>query len=177
MAYPPLASGDGVSFKYYLGLCFNGVTIHWNPHLALFMAPPASSALTHPWGISDVRIDNPLGANQLPITPWSSLKFHPIGLIHLRRHQGVFPYIPLFYKTKQASFDAADLAWFAGGLHRDGQHYRADADSFHPEYMELYNACGAEKGTRHLQKELLEKILGLIFDLVRGVPAPQSLLY
>lgn len=137
--------------------------------------PP--SATTHPWGLANVRIANPLGANQLPITPWSSLKFHPIGLVHLRRHQGVFPYIPLFYKTKQASFDAADIAWFAGGLHKDGKHYNADADLFHPEYTELYNTCGTAKGTRHLQKELLEKVLDLIFDLVCASQVPHSMLY
>ena len=124
-----------------------------------------TSATTHPWVVPGVEISDPLGADKLPLTPWQSLKFHPIGLVHLRRYQGLFPYLPEFFKVKQASFEAADLAWFAAGLHKDGNHHRAQ-DSFHPEYLDLYNVCGLEKETRPIRKALLGKLLNLIFDLV-----------
>ena len=128
----------------------------------------ASSAHTHPWGIPNVEVDDPMNSHKLPITPWPSLKFHPVGLVHLRRYQGVFPYTPLFYKTKKESFDAADIAWFAAGLHKDGNHHNTSNNSFHPEYVDLYNNCGINKETRPYRKALLKKVLELIFDLVRA---------
>ena len=73
---------------------------------------------------------------------------------------------------KQASFEAADLAWFSAGLHKDGNHHRAQ-DSFHPEYFDLYNTCGADKETRTIRKALLQRLLELIFDLV----SPSNTLY
>lgn len=127
-----------------------------------------TSARTHPWGIFDVSIDDPMSSDRLPITPWHSLKFHPVGLVHLRRHQGVFPYVPLFFKTKQASFEAADIAWFSAGLHKDSKHYNIGQNTFHSEFTDLFNACGGTTETRTFRKALLNKVLDGMFDMVRS---------
>ena len=69
-----------------------------------------SSEHTHPWGIPDVDIPDRLGANHLPITDWASLRFHPVGLLHLRRHLGVYPHIRNLFKERQSAFEASDAS-------------------------------------------------------------------
>lgn len=123
------------------------------------------SERTHPWTIPDIRVADPLNANQLPITPWPSLKFHPIGLLHLRRHLGVYPHIPGFFQQRQAAFEASDIAFFAAGRHRDGRHH-VPHDRLHDEYLDLHAVCGDNKAKRGHQKQTLQNVLDLIFDLV-----------
>ncbi|KJA15807.1 hypothetical protein HYPSUDRAFT_58596 [Hypholoma sublateritium FD-334 SS-4] len=124
-----------------------------------------SSSTSHPWPVPDVSIPDPLGANHLPITPLPSLKFHPIGLLHLRRHLGLHAHLPGFFQQHQKSFQASDLAWFAAGLHRDGQHFQVAHDQFHPEYMDLHRVCGNDRTKRMHQKQLLQDVQDLMFDL------------
>ena len=124
-----------------------------------------SSEHTHPWGIPDVDIPDRLGANHLPITDWASLRFHPVGLLHLRRHLGVYPHIRNLFKERQSAFEASDIAWFGAGRHLDGRHH-ISLDKFHSEYMDLHNLCGNDKIKRQHQKKMLQDVLDLIYDLV-----------
>ncbi len=124
-----------------------------------------TSEYTHPWGIPDIDIPDPLGAKDMPITPWASLKFHPVGLLHLRRYLGVYPHLGQRYQERQSAFNAADMSWFAADRHRDGRH-QVSLDKFHPEYMDIHNLCGYDKIKRQYSKKMLQDLLELIYDLV-----------
>ena len=127
------------------------------------------SSASHPWHVLGVSIPDPLGADNLAITPLASLRFHPIGLLHFRRYLGVHAHLPGFFQEHQKSFQASDLAWFAAGRHHDNQHFQVAHDRFHPEYMDLHNVCGMDRQKRPHQKQLLQDVQDLIFDLVSSV--------
>lgn len=120
---------------------------------------------SHPWHSLGIKIADPLGGNKLPITPWPSLKLHPIKLLHLCCHLGIYPHIPTFFQSNQASFEASDIAWFAAGWHRD-RNYFSVQNSLHSEYLDLHAVYGVDKETCPHQKQALQNILNLIFDLV-----------
>jgi len=117
-----------------------------------------SVSTTHPWGIP-VTILEPTGGD-IPIIPFTELKFNPVGLYHLRRWQGVFPRVPGLYATHQARFDAADLAWFAHGMHRDGNHNHA-LQAFHPMLVDFYRTSSKED-----RKALMTRLQALAYDVV-----------
>ncbi|PPQ75452.1 hypothetical protein CVT25_008237, partial [Psilocybe cyanescens] len=95
---------------------------------------------------------------------WTHLKFNPIGLYNLRLHQGTFPRLPNFYEANRARFDAADLAWFAAGMHKDGNHHH-DPQSFHALAEALQKDTKDTSVSRLERKELLQRVQDLTFDM------------
>jgi len=113
-----------------------------------------------------VNILVPPGGNG-KIIPWSELKFNPLGLYHLRRWQGVFPNERGFFAANQAKFSAADIAWFAAGMHNDGQHSHAK-DHFHPLHNDVRNQMSTGYADVKRERKALEKqVHDLTFDMVR----------
>ncbi|PPQ82115.1 hypothetical protein CVT25_014277 [Psilocybe cyanescens] len=99
-----------------------------------------------------------------PLIPWTDLKFNPVGVYHLCLHQGVFPHRPNFYKTNRLKFDAADVAWFAAGMHKDGNHDHSP-QTFHPLAEALQKDTKEMPKSRSECKELLHRVQELTFDL------------
>lgn len=113
-----------------------------------------------------VSIPAPPGGNG-NIIPWSELKFNPLGLYHLRRWQGVFPAESGFFVANQARFSAADIAWFAAGMHSDGQHAHAQ-DHFHALHNSVYDQMSTGYANAKRERKALEKqVHDLTFDMVR----------
>lgn len=108
----------------------------------------------------------PPGGNE-KIIPWAQLKFNPLGLYHLCRWQGVFPGERGFFVTNQPRFEAADVAWFAAGMHEDGSHNHPPGH-FHPLHNDVRWATSTGYVDAKAERKLLEKrVQDLTFDLVR----------
>ena len=114
-----------------------------------------------PWGIP-VNIAVPIDSESQGITPWDRLRFSSLGTYHLRCWQGVFPGIKDFFITCQSRFRTADIAWFASGKNRDGEHNHPPS-SFHPSMVMLVNSSLRAKNER---KALLAEVKELMFDAV-----------
>ena len=113
-----------------------------------------------------VNICVPPGGNET-LTPWSQLRFNPLGLYHLRRWQGVFPVERGFFATNQSQFEAADVAWFAAGTHEDGAHDHRH-DHFHPLHNEICREISnAYADPKAECRELEKRVQDLTFDTVR----------
>jgi hypothetical protein len=127
------------------------------------MQHTGANAPSPPWGIP-VNITVPANADCQPITAWDSLRFSPIGAYHLRCWQGVFPGIKNFFITCQSRFRSADIAWFASGTNRDGNHNHPPS-SFHPSLVRLVrdSSSAQAKGER---KALLAELKEQMFDIV-----------
>jgi hypothetical protein len=112
------------------------------------------------WGLGNT----PTNAEGKSIATWDSLRFSPIGVYHLRCWQGVFPGIKHFFVTCQSRFRSADIAWFASGMNRDGNHCHPSF-SFHPSLVTLFKdtSSNQEKAER---KALLAEVKEQIFDMV-----------
>lgn len=124
----------------------------------IFSDPPFN------WPIP-VNIRVPPGGNG-KIIPWTQLKFNPLGLYHLRRWQGVFPGEHGFFTTNQLRFEAADIAWFAAGMHEDGLHSHP-SDHFHPLHNDVHRALSSYVDSKAEKKLLGNRVRDLTFDLVR----------
>jgi hypothetical protein len=120
-----------------------------------------TGASSPPWGIP-VNIAVPANADGQPITPWDRLRFSSLGAYHLRCWQGVFPGIKDFFITCQSRFRSSDIAWFASGMNRDGNHSHLPS-SFHPSLVTLVTSSTQAKGER---KALLAELKELMFDSV-----------
>ena len=113
-----------------------------------------------------VNIPVPPGGNE-KLIPWSQLKFNPLGLYHLRRWQGVFPTERGFFIANQPWFEAADVAWFAAGMHEDGIHDHP-RDHFHPLHNDVYREISDAYTDPKAERKALEtRVRKLTFDLVR----------
>ena len=113
-----------------------------------------------------VDIPVPPGGNE-KLIPWSHLKFNPLGLYHLRRWQGVFPTERGFFISNQPRFEAADVAWFAAGMHEDGAHDHP-CDHFHPLHNDVRREISDGYTDPKAERKALEKrVQNLTFDLVR----------
>jgi hypothetical protein len=100
------------------------------------------------------------------IIPWSKLKFNPLGLYHLRRWQGVFPAKSGFFVANQARFSAADITWFAAGMHSNGQHAHAQ-DHFHTLHNSVFDQMSTSyTNPKKERKALGNQVLNLTFDMV-----------
>ncbi|KDR70558.1 hypothetical protein GALMADRAFT_229951 [Galerina marginata CBS 339.88] len=104
------------------------------------------------------------GQDDVPIVPWNLLQFNMNHMYHLRRHLGVLPIYEGLYTSKRANFDASDLAWFAEGMHHDGQHRHSD-NEFHPIYMNLHQESLLGPSGKFDRKTLLQRLQNLTFDL------------
>jgi hypothetical protein len=111
-----------------------------------------------------VNVTIPANADGKPIATWDRLRFSPIGVYHLRCWQGVFPGIKDFFITCQSRFRSADIAWFASGMNRDGNHNHLPS-SFHPSLVTLVRdtSRAQAKGER---KALLAEVKEQMFDTV-----------
>lgn len=58
-----------------------------------------------------------------------TLEFNPIGVGQLRKALGEGP----IYQRFKTRFDAADMAWFIAGAHKDGKH-DLNRSRFHPQW-------------------------------------------
>lgn len=136
---------------------------------------PPSSAMQHgasvpsqPWGIPQPDLvvikSRPANAVSQPVTAWNSLRFSPMGAYHLRCWQGVFPGVRDFFITFQSRFRSADIAWFASGVNRDGNHSHQPS-SFHPSLVTLVNDNPSAQA-RAERKALLAEVKELMFDTV-----------
>jgi hypothetical protein len=118
-----------------------------------------------PWGIP---VNIPAPANAVvgqPATSWEHLRFSPLGAYHLRCWQGVFPGIRDFFISCQSRFRSADLAWFASGLNRDGDHNHA-ITSFHRSLVTLIGDTSSYAQGKNERKGLLLEVKELMFDIV-----------
>ena len=111
-----------------------------------------------------VTIHTPPGGNG-EIIPWSELKFNPLGLYHLRRWQGVFPQERGFFVSNQGRFESADIAWFASGMHSDGDHHHLQ-DHFHSLHNEVHRETKGYPEPKVERKALEKRVHELTFDMV-----------
>jgi hypothetical protein len=104
----------------------------------------------------------PANADGQPVTSWDRLRFSPIGVYHLHYWQGVFPGVKDFFIT--CRFRSADIAWFASGMNRNGNHNHPQ-DLFHPSLVTLVRETGSiqEKLER---KALLAEVKEQLFDVI-----------
>jgi hypothetical protein len=58
-----------------------------------------------------------------PSPAWQDLKFNAAGLLHLRQKFGVLIGEPGAFKHHEGAFEAAEITWFAAGMHKDGSHF------------------------------------------------------
>jgi len=100
-----------------------------------------------------------------PTPLWHDLKFNAVGLAYLRQKLGRLESTPGIYERYQPSFDAADIAWFAAGLHNDGNHI-GRPNTFHPMFLiGREHSPKGEQGNKE-RNALRERVRSLIFDLV-----------
>ena len=112
-----------------------------------------------------VSIPLPLNAGPYPL-PWTSLAFHPLGLLDLRRRLGKPSSLdPVLAKTLQARFEAADLAWFAAGL--ASQSCNIHQDEFYPELSVLRSNTEKDSKGTEARAALRKRVRDLTFDCVR----------
>ncbi|PPQ87586.1 hypothetical protein CVT25_006085 [Psilocybe cyanescens] len=64
----------------------------------------------------------------------------------------------------RSRFDASDLAWFAAGMHKDGNHYHSP-QCFHPLAETLQKETKETPQSRTERKELLQRVQELTFDM------------
>jgi hypothetical protein len=84
-------------------------------HLTALIPMPWSGWGTH------VDISMPPGGNG-GVPNWAELKFNPLGLYNLRCRLGALSREPGMFMRYKDRFLHSDIAWFASGLHTDGQH-------------------------------------------------------
>lgn len=91
------------------------------------------------WNTPGVHIHQPLTRTPIPAqpAPWSKLAFDPLSLFDLRRHLGTRMNEPGRFMASQFQFQAADIAFLAGGASGDGRHAPPTVDEFFPEFMHL----------------------------------------
>lgn len=123
-----------------------------------------SQALGIPQAVNTTTV--PENTDSRPVTSWDSLCFGPIGVYNLRRWQieGVFPGIRDFFITCQSRFRSADIAWFASGMNRDGNHLHRPS-SFHPSLVRLYKDTSSTQAIAE-RKALLAEVKEQMFDTV-----------
>ena len=125
--------------------------LHENPHPNTQISTPiiqykhmkSDKSPLFSWPIP-VNMCVPPGGNEI-LTPWSQLKFNPLWLYHLHKWQGVFLGECGFFVTKQSQFEAADVTWFAAGMHEDGAH-----DHPHNHFHLLHNDVHQEVSNAYM---------------------------
>ena len=116
--------------------------------------------------VSMERVPFPLphNAGSSPL-PWTSLAFHPLGLLDLRRRLGKPSLDPDLYKVLQDHFEAADLAWFASGL--ASQSCNIKQEEFYPELDILRSNTEKDGKGTEARAALHKHVRDLTFDCVR----------
>ena len=124
--------------------------------------------LPHPMHSTDMlpaTVPVPVGADGSPTPSWRNLrKFNTLSVYNLRHLEGTFPHAPGFFDAYHAKFNAADIAWWAAGTQRDGQHDHAN-NAFHAMYHEFMET-GSSPGAKADRKALLAKMQALLWDIV-----------
>ena len=105
----------------------------------------------------------PHNASSSPL-PWTSLAFHPLGLLDLRRRLGKPSLDPDLYKSFQDRFEAADLAWFASGL--AFQSCNIKQEEFYPELDVLRSNTERDGKGTEARAALRKRVRDLTFDCV-----------
>jgi hypothetical protein len=112
-------------------------------------------------------IPAPGNADSHPLTPWKRLcgaPATPLAVYHLRRWQGVLPGVQGMFNTCRDNFRSADVAWFASGMGRDGNHHHPTT-SFHPSLVAMVRQTRYPEGKVE-RKGLLTEVKDLMFDAV-----------
>ncbi|KAF8954279.1 hypothetical protein BDZ97DRAFT_1928514 [Flammula alnicola] len=118
-----------------------------------------------PWDLPG-NIPAPANADTQSVTSWERLRIGPVtplAAYHLRSWLGVFPGIQDFFVTCQSNFRSADVAWFASGMSRDGNHHHP-VTSFHPSLVTLVRDTKYPQGKGE-RKALLTEIKDLMYDV------------
>lgn len=115
------------------------------------------------WG-TNVHIPCPPGGDG-PIPQWGDLKFNPLGIYNLCRRLGALSLEPGVFTHFQENFFAADVAWMAAGLSKDGNHLIMP-DTFHTLFsiVREQSPTGRDGGVQRVA--LQNQIRSLLFDLV-----------
>ncbi|CDO74658.1 hypothetical protein BN946_scf184832.g2 [Trametes cinnabarina] len=92
--------------------------------------------------------------------PLDNLKYNELGLRTLRLFLGEGP----FYDRFKSRCDAADVAWFVAGAHKDGDHLLSP-DSFHENWHFARQVSADDKLTKdRIRADLRNKLLDLLLD-------------
>lgn len=118
------------------------------------------------WGVP-VDLPAPPGSGG-NIPPWTDLKFNPLGIFNLRRRLGALPREPGVFMQHKSRFLASDIAWFAAGLHNDGQHLTS-RDTFHPLFKTAREHTGTGEPAQKLRNKLRDSVRDLVFDTVSEI--------
>jgi hypothetical protein len=119
-----------------------------------------------PWTGWHVPIDIPIPPNSNGAVPsWSELQFNPLGVYNLRRRLGALPQEPGIFMHHKQRFLQSDIAWFAAGLHDDGQHGTSH-DTFHPLFHTARENTGTGEPATKLRNKLRDSVRDHIFDMV-----------
>ena len=110
-----------------------------------------------------VAIPLPHNAGPSPLS-WTSLAFHPLGLFNLRRRLGKPLLERELYKSLQAHFETADLAWFAAGL--ASQSCNIHQEEFYPELIALRSNTEKDAKGTETRAALRKHVQDLMFDCV-----------
>ncbi|KAI0363425.1 hypothetical protein BV20DRAFT_1050020 [Pilatotrama ljubarskyi] len=93
------------------------------------------------------------------------LRYNQVGLASLCRFLGDGP----LYRRYQARFDAADVAWFAAGAHKDGSH-DVEPSTFHQAWYDGRLVSAAVANTPldvwRARREVRDKLKELVLDAV-----------
>ena len=115
------------------------------------------------WG-THVDILVPPGGNG-GVPDWAELKFNPLGLFNLRRRLGALSREPGVFMRYKDKFLHSDIAWFASGLHNDGQH-TTSRDTYHPLFLTAREHTGTGEPANKLRNKLRDSVRDHIFDVV-----------
>jgi hypothetical protein len=121
------------------------------------------------WGIP-VDIPAPANATDTP-TSFNRLKFNQLGLYDLRRRIGVLQHARGVFTKYQAKFLASDIAWFAAGAHKDGNHCVPPG-----EFHSFFKAVREGTMTREERNNIRQQVIELLFDIVSIPNIPSSVL-
>ena len=104
------------------------------------------TGIYYEWLYENPHPNTQISTPTIQYKPWKATN-HP----HLHQWQGVFLGECGFFVTKQSQFEAADVAWFAAGMHEDGAHDHP-YDHFHllhnDVHQEVSNAYMDPKGVK-----------------------------
>ncbi|KAF8210734.1 hypothetical protein K438DRAFT_1958957 [Mycena galopus ATCC 62051] len=129
------------------------------------------------WNVSGVHVRQPLTRVPIPAqpTPWAELAFDPLSLFDLRCHLGARMNEPGRFMASQFQFQAADIAFLAGGASGDGKHAPPSVNEFFPEFTRLRKATPS--GTPGVQRVVRRTIWDLATKWDRALGGTTMILH
>ncbi len=95
--------------------------------------------------------------------PLDCLRFNTIDVRRLRAYLGEGD----VYQQFKDRFDAADLAWFIAGAHKDGAHF-LPPDRFHKQWLNARIAQGNDpQVVYNARRDFRDRLRDLVWDAVR----------